>query len=110
MTSRNDISLQGIFLCRLSFLFNFYSCPKIENFFTCARTVDVVVDIYIYFMVYLPKKWGIIVHLLLFLPKKYPFLPKKCTFMAVSYEEIPLFCTFMVISSEEINVISSEIM
>ena len=61
-------------------------------------------------MVYLPKKWGIIVHLLLFLPKKYPFLPKKCTFMAVSSEEIPLFCTFMVISSEEINVISSEIM
>ena len=75
-----------------------------------ARAVDVVVDIYIYFMVYLPKKWGIIVHLLLFLPKKYPFLPKKCTFMAVSSEEIPLFCTFMVISSEEINVISSEIM
>ena len=61
-------------------------------------------------MVYLPKKWGIIVHLLLFLRKKYPFLPKKCTFMAVSSEEIPLFCTFMVISSEEINVISSEIM
>jgi hypothetical protein len=75
-----------------------------------ARAVDVVVDIYIYFMVYLPKKWDIIVHLLLFLPKKYPFLPKKCTFMAVSSEEIPLFCTFMVISSEEINVISSEIM
>ena len=105
-------SLQGSFLF-VGFLFYSIFILALKSKISSrahARAVDVVVDIYIYFMVYLPKKWGIIVHLLLFLPKKCPFLPKKCTFMRVFSEEIPLSCTFMVISSEEINVISSEIM
>ena len=65
-------------LCRLSFLFNFYSCPKIENFFTCARTRGRCSSRYIYL------------------------------FYGISSEEMGYNCTFIAISSEEMPFSSEE--
>nr|DAI43705.1 MAG TPA: hypothetical protein [Caudoviricetes sp.] len=75
MTSRNDISLQGIFLCRLSFLFNFYSCPKIEIFLTCARTRGRR-SRYIYFT--LRQNTGVFVHSSVIILHSSRIIPEEC--------------------------------
>ena len=74
-------NLQGSFLfVGFLFLFNFYSCPKIENFFTCARTRGRCSSRYIYL------------------------------FYGISSEEMGYNCTFIAISSEEIPFSSEEIL